>query len=236
MKLPGSTVKWDPVPAQLPRGPVRGRLARPAVQQCLLHAEVSSLHTHKVPDRKDVTLPSAAPPCNLGPRRPLGTGDLAAASWTDPGVASELKIRKLKTVSTEGILILQQQGGGYRNVHALNISCGLQRMARHLLKCAGVRRALTRLQPACEAPWVSSGAERLINPLVNLAQFAVFLGLVLFPPGQVSSRGHGPSAHPPHAQDIACNLITGRGRPAGHSPAGRTAALASSSLFSSTNH
>lgn len=193
-------------------------------------------HTHKVPDRKDVTSSSAAPPCNHSPRGPIGMGDLTAASWTDPRVASELKIWKLKTVTTEGILILQQQGGGYRNVHALNISCGLQRMARRLLKCAGVTRALTRLQPACEAPWASSGAERLINPLVNLAQFAVFLGLVLFPPGQVSSRGHGPSAHPPHAQGTACNLITGRGRPASRSPAGRTAASASSSLFSSMNH
>jgi len=96
------------VPARLPRRPLRGCPARSAVQQRLLHASVSPRHTHKVPTEQTSTPPSS--PCaSARPRGALGAAALAAASGQTPGAAAELKIQKLKTVTTEVILILQQQ-------------------------------------------------------------------------------------------------------------------------------
>lgn len=52
------------------------------------------------------------------------------------------------------------------------------------LGCAGLRGALTSHQTPS---WASPGAQPLRNPLLNLAQFAVLLGLVWVPPAATGS-------------------------------------------------
>lgn len=168
---------------------------------CSMH-KCHPTHT-QVPNGKDVT-PPGSPCMSPQPRGPLGMGDLPTAPGTALGSGFRAEIWKLQTFTAELTLILQQQVGKPRNAHALSTSCGCRGRRDVFPPRAGVTRALGH-QPTLQAP---ADAERLINPLGNLAQFAVFWGLVLFCPPQGSTPEHRLSSQP-CAQGTACGWERG---------------------------
>lgn len=91
---------------------------------------------------------------------------------------------EVKNITTEVTLILQQQVEGDSNAHAL----GQLRSAEDGAMspgCAGPGSL------PCHHPTPGPAAQPLGNPLLDLAQFAVFLGLVWVPPAQAGPEATG---------------------------------------------
>lgn len=102
-KLPGGTAEHGRVPA---------RLARRFSNACSMQkCHPNTQHTYPKQKRRNSPPHTLQQPRRVtaAPGRPLARETSQQHPGQTPGAASELKIRKLKTFTTEVILILQQQ-------------------------------------------------------------------------------------------------------------------------------